>query len=69
MEDDQTKLALFSHLESSLSLMARPNVIYLNPTLDPKIWKELFTLKIQVKQEIINAIINIEIQKNLLSVS
>ena len=69
MEDDQTKLALVSHLESSLSLMARPNVRYLNPTLDPKVWEELFTLKIQVKQDIINAIINIEIQKNLISIS
>lgn len=69
MEDDQTKLALVSHLESSLSLMARPNVRYLNPTLNPKVWEELFTLKIQVKQDIINAIINIEIQKNLISIS
>ena len=50
--NDSTKLAPVDRTDPSLLLMTKMKVINSSPSPNPKVREELFTLKIQVKQEV-----------------
>lgn len=67
--DDHIELGQVEKADMSLSLMAMPKETTSNLLTVSDEKEELFTLRIQVKHEIIEAIVDIGSQKNLISAS
>ncbi|XP_038973019.1 uncharacterized protein LOC120105044 [Phoenix dactylifera] len=66
---EAVELGRVEGVDKSLSLMVGPKETVSNPPTVPDEKEELFTLRIQVKQEVIEAIVDTGSQKNLISAS
>ncbi|GKE62507.1 hypothetical protein Tco_1512874 [Tanacetum coccineum] len=68
-DDDTIELGSTNEADKSLSLMAGPQKNSQSTQVKPNEKEELFLMKIQVKHEVIEAIVDTDSQKNLISAS